>query len=82
MKKKKGNVSSPVSIGKAHIELISNTQAYIDGCCGVIEYSEDKIRLDIGEKTVCFKGDNLSLGAFFLSETSINGNIISIEFCD
>ena len=66
----------------ARIHLFSNSEALIEGCCGILEYNSDKIKIDIGDKAVCFSGLNLSMEDYNLAETNIKGDIISIEFSD
>ena len=66
----------------ARIQLLSNKQALVDGCGGVLEYSSEKIKLDIGKKEVSFLGLNLSMDDFNLYEINIKGDIMSIEFSD
>ncbi len=66
--------------GYAQIDLIGNEEAIIDGCKGIIEYSEDKITLNLGKICASFCGDGLSMNAFDCEQTVIRGNFLSIQF--
>ena len=64
----------------AKIELISNREATVDGCRGVLEYSGEQIRLNIGNITVRFSGRNLELRSLNVHEAVITGFIVAIDF--
>lgn len=63
-----------------HIQLSTNREAIVDGCRGVIDYCEDKIKLNLGKGTVTFKGRNLQITSYIQSQAVINGFIISLDF--
>ncbi|HHW46535.1 MAG TPA: sporulation protein [Clostridiales bacterium] len=63
-----------------HIELSTNREAVVDGCRGVIDYNEDRIKLNLGRGTVTFKGRNLQISSFNQSLAVIRGFILSLEF--
>ncbi|MDR1892281.1 MAG: YabP/YqfC family sporulation protein [Oscillospiraceae bacterium] len=64
----------------AKIELLSNREATVDGCRGVLEYSGEQIRLNIGHITVQFSGRNLELRSLNEHEAIITGFIVTIDF--
>ncbi len=66
--------------GVSHIELSGNTEAVIQGCAGVLEYSEDCIRLNLGKRTVLFKGSSLVMKSYSVEEVIVEGIFASIEF--
>ena len=70
------------TLGKgAHIELFSNKSALIDGCAGVIEYTTEYVKLNIGKGTVSISGLDLQIVFFDAEQLSLSGKISNIEFC-
>lgn len=66
--------------GGAHIELHANREAVIDGCRGIIDYSEDAVRMNVGSGSVTFFGRNLMLKNLTDREAILAGHIQRIEF--
>ena len=66
--------------GYAQIELTSNEEAVIDGCKGIIEYSEEKIALNLGNTCAEFRGKRLEMKIFEYEQTVITGKFTSICF--
>ncbi len=66
--------------GYAQIDLISNTRAIIDGCKGIIEYSEEKISLNLGNVCAEFCGAELNMNAFEDEQVILNGRFSTINF--
>ncbi len=69
-----------ISQNSAHIELMDNTEAIIDGVSGVILYDESEIRLSVGRREIKFSGQNLELRTFNDREAVVVGEILSVEF--
>lgn len=63
-----------------HLEMFGNFQAIIDGCKGILEYDDEKIKLNLGKTTIRFCGSNLSIKSLTFEEAIIIGTIISIDF--
>lgn len=63
-----------------HIEMQGNREAVVDGCRGVLEYEEDKIKLNAGMCVLLFRGSDLTIKTYSDSLTEITGEIIAIEF--
>lgn len=63
-----------------YIEMIGNGEAVVDGCKGVLEYTEDSIALNAGACVLRFYGSNLTIRAYSESQTEIDGKIRSVEF--
>lgn len=63
------------------IELMSNREATVDDCKGIIEYYEDRIKINLGKGTVTFTGSGLHIGAMTEKGAVITGTIVNIEFC-
>ncbi|MBS7359198.1 MAG: YabP/YqfC family sporulation protein [Oscillospiraceae bacterium] len=67
-------------IDGACIEMFSNRRMIIYDCQYVIDYSKEHIVLCIGALNVKIRGDNLVLSSFSYGETSITGDIVTVEF--
>lgn len=71
----------PGLLGKgSHIELMSNTEAVVDGCRGVLEYDDTVVKLNTGKMIVTFTGRNLIIAAFDREQAVIKGYILSLSF--
>lgn len=64
----------------AHIELLGNREAIVDGCKGVLEYDENVVRLHTGKITLRFTGSDLSIKSLTADQAIIEGIILNIEF--
>lgn len=63
-----------------YIEMLGNGEAVVDGCKGVLEYTEDGIALNAGACVLRFRGRNLTILAYSENQTEIHGEILSVEF--
>lgn len=68
--------------GVPQIELGGNREAVIDGCQGILEYSEDTIKLAAGKLNMRFLGRGLQIRVLTHDSAVIEGFITSIEFLD
>ncbi len=66
--------------GYNHIELFGNHEAVVNQCAGIIEYSEGRIKLNMGKNTVLFCGSDLCMKEYGSSQAIISGNILTVEF--
>lgn len=57
-----------------------NREVIIEGSRGVVEYSENVIRINTSIGVVCFLGRNLNLVCISPTELIINGFITKVEF--
>lgn len=62
------------------IEMLGNREIIIDGCKGVVEYSENLIKLSLGESVLSLSGDSLVIKSFDNSVVVISGQICEISF--
>lgn len=65
----------------AHIELYANKQACIEGCKGIVEYTDDKIILNIGSVCAKFCGTDLTVSSFDGETAMLSGTFCTIDFC-
>lgn len=68
--------------GVPHLELCGNFRCMVDGLKSVLEYSPDKIVLQIGKKSVTFYGDDLHIEYFTPQGAVVAGTIISLDFSE
>lgn len=63
-----------------HIEANGNREIIVDGCKGIVEYSQSRIKLNTGVLLVGFTGDDIEIKNYSDFQTVITGNIFSIDF--
>lgn len=73
-------ITEKVSRDVPYIEMLGGGEAVVDGCKGVLEYTEDTIALNAGACVLRFQGKNLTIRAYSESQTEIYGDISSVEF--
>lgn len=79
--KPQGGISKTVEeIFGVKIELNSNLEAIIDGLSNVTDYYDDRIKFNLGNKSVTFEGKGLQVVSYYDSSAIIRGEIIKIEF--
>lgn len=62
------------------LEMRSESELYLSGCCGVLAYTDDNITMDFGKFSVCIYGHNLSMLSYVNGEMYIDGGIERLEF--
>lgn len=75
-------LSLPLSLlsGTSQMEIVGNKEVTIDGTQGVLEYSDDCIRVSTGKMIIKFNGRNLSIKGLDSETLIITGYLLSIEF--
>ncbi len=68
--------------GYAHIEMNGNKEAIIEGCCGVLEYSDSVIALNTGRLTVRVCGCELTIVSMQNGQVIIKGTITGLDYCN
>ena len=63
-----------------NIELFGNKQVIIDGAKGVIDYSEDFLKIDLGNICLKISGRNLVIESFIYEQIDVKGEIVTVEF--
>lgn len=66
--------------GYAHIELCGNREAIIEGCQGVLEYSDSVIALNTGRLTVRVCGCELTIVSMQNGQAVIKGIITCLDY--
>jgi len=62
------------------VELLGNRQAVVDGCRGIVEYSDTCIRLSAQGLILKFTGTGLEIKAFTENEAIVGGTILGLEY--
>ena len=71
----------PGALGKsANIVLSSNREAVVDGCKGILEYSDSVIRINMGNMVVRFIGRGLDIRSLTADQAVVAGFIVSVDF--
>lgn len=68
------------NFGESKITINSNKEAIIEGCRNILEYEDDRIKLNLGNKTLLIIGDSLSITSITVSGVVVVGNISGLEF--
>ncbi len=68
--------------GYAHIEISGNREAIIEGCQGVLEYSDSLIALNTGKLTVRVCGYCLTIVSMQNGQAVIKGTITGVDYCN
>lgn len=68
--------------GEPHLELCGNSECIVDGLKSILEYSADKIKLNIGKRAITFLGQDLEINSFTPEGAVVRGFIMSMEFTD
>ena len=63
-----------------NIELYGNKQIIIDGAKSVIDYSEDFLKIDLGNICLKISGNKLVIESFVYEQIDVKGEIITVEF--
>lgn len=73
-------VPKQIMPGYNHIELYGNHEAHVNNCAGILEYSEEKIKINMGKNAVTFAGNGLSIKEYGSSFAVIEGDILDVSF--
>ncbi len=65
---------------KCHIELEGNNTVVLEGSKGVLEYSEECIRISVESYIVSFEGRGLTLKCISPTALTIKGCVLNISF--
>lgn len=76
------DIPDDVCTGCGYVEIISNTCALVDGCKSVTEYDDDIISLNLGKKSITFRGTSLSIKSLSMEQAMVEGFIVSVEFAN
>jgi sporulation protein YqfC len=80
LKKKLEDISIRHVKYDSYIGISSGKNMTVEGCRGIIEYSDSKIRLSLGRQALTVVGSDLYIENMFASVLVINGKILTVEF--
>ena len=63
-----------------NIELFGNKQIIIEGAKGVVDYSEDFLKIDLGSICLKISGNKLVIDSFIYEQINVKGEIVTLEF--
>ena len=66
--------------GEVRMEWSGSRQVIIEGCCGILQYEEELIRLDTRSGELRFRGSALKMGCLNEDGAVISGRLLSMEF--
>lgn len=64
----------------ARMEFSANREAVIEGCKGILEYSDTVVRLLVDRMVVRIRGRDLELRSMSSSTVEVTGVIASVDF--
>ena len=70
----------PTSAGGTHMELNGNREAVVEGCGGILEYSEETVRVRTGKLVVKFVGRGLTVKCLTADSLVVEGFFTGVEF--
>ena len=62
------------------VELLGNHQAIVDGCRGIIEYSDTCIRLSTDRLILKFTGAEMEIKSLTDTSVIVEGSILELEY--
>lgn len=81
--KKQRTRDGVISYCKApHLHLIGSSKCVVDGLKNVIEYTRERIKVDLGKYCITLVGANLCINEFSPEGAVIEGDILNLEFSD
>jgi sporulation protein YqfC len=69
-----------MDIVKPRLEITGSNECVVDGLMGIVEYSNEKIKVNLGKYFVTFYGDGLFINSFSHEGAVVEGSINSLEF--
>ena len=67
--------------GESRIEMYSNKEIVVDGCMGVLEFSDTYIKIKLKKGNAVIYGNGLNINGFEEKTITVSGNLQSVEFC-
>ncbi len=80
MKKNKDLSALAANLSSVHMEVNGNREVILEGNRGVVEYSENSIKINTGKYIISFQGRGLHIKCMTDCDIVIHGFITSIEY--
>lgn len=78
--RKRNSLSQALFAQLPEFSFLGNEEVVIEGSKGVLEYTEELVRVNTGVYIVCFYGRGLNLRCISSTELIIDGYISKVEF--
>ena len=65
---------------ECHLEMNGNREAIVEECCGILEYSEQQVRVNTAQCILRFQGRNLQICTMTKDSLVLTGHIDRLEF--
>lgn len=75
-----GKISAGLFGNASKIQLIANRELSVEGCLGVLEYTETTIRFNLGNCQLKVMGRGLSIPVMERNLVQVEGYITAVEF--
>ena len=75
-------IPSGALTGEVHLDFSGSRQAIIEGCCGILQYDDELIRLNTRSGELRFRGSALQMGSLSKEGAVISGRLLSLEFLE
>ena len=69
-----------VIAGVTHMEVSGNREVVLEGCGGIIEYTDEVVRVKTGKHITKFSGKHLEIKCIQIDSLVVQGFITMIEF--
>ena len=76
------DLPADVLAGQSHIEIIGGNEFFIENHHGIIEYTDEEVKLNLGKKILRLTGVGLVVESMNENELRMRGKIINLEFID
>ena len=63
-----------------HLEFNGNREVIIEDCCGILEYTENQVRINTSDYILRFQGKNLKLCTMTSDSIVLKGHIEHMDF--
>lgn len=78
--RKRSAASIPVSTLEPLIELVSNKEAIVEGCAGIIEYNDTAVSINCKKAIITFEGADITLKTLSSDIIEVTGVFSGIYF--
>lgn len=69
------------AVKNPHLELFGNREITVEGCVGVLEYSDTYLKLRLPRGALILCGGSFEIVTFEGTAITVRGSISSLEFC-
>lgn len=74
------NIPEELITDSPKIEFDSNKRMWVENYRGIVEYSDDLVRINTADFILVIKGNSFVISSITLDDLCIEGNIASVEY--